>query len=658
MSVQTTLHCYLQLLCFRNVGLHQHGHYKVRITGEYLSEDTVLPAKPLYCQQYPQSVEPGVEITGKAGIDEEGSGYESGSFYVDEELEEARMNDICCFEAVMTATASLKTSPLTLVVSLVHRYDRQEGGNVAKVKVHISGPLSGVHEFYQVVFPNEFCSTLDVIIHTSMARCDLPSEVYEDDGVEREVQLKKAFERVVAPVVRDLDALQGMVADVRKYIPDFSSLVTLTQDISPTSWREPDYQLTRYWAYFLEICPSGPSSAVLESLQHMLNYAAFYVNELMSAVLRLGAMRPEIMYAYYVEKKQNYREILANHSVIKRTKAVNSPPLMSPIDIGNRHRVEAGEKRKEAVPIPISQIFDDTNADIQPATMPVLFADMYTMEKEGEPLPVPTSTPSGFHLVVLVNGYMGSNLDMMIIHNYIAKKYNQRVGFLLSRANEGEDTKHDIMELGRRLANEVERYIKDYYANDLGRLSFVGFSLGGVVVRAALCYLEEYKEKMFTLITLSSPHLGLMYSSSVLVDAGVWFLRKFTNTPSLTQLSMKDSSVIQGTCLYQLSQHPGLQWFQHIALFSSADDNYAPIESARIELTEKATNGSEQGYLFIEMAERLLGSVKPERLIRVNVDFVLPVSLDHIVGRKAHLEFLSNHHFLTALTEAFPELFI
>jgi hypothetical protein len=121
---------------------------------------------------------------------------------------------------------------------------------------------------------------------------------------------------------------------------------------------------------------------------------------------------------------------------------------------------------------------------------------------------------------------------------------------------------------------------------------------------------------------------------------------------------MKDSSKIEQTLLYQLSAHAGLQWFQHVALFSSADDNYSPIESSRIELSEKAVGGSEKGCYFVEMAGRLLANIKPERLMRVNVDFVLAASLDHFVGRKAHIEFLNNHQFLTTFTENFPQLFL
>jgi len=54
----------------------------------------------------------------------------------------------------------------------------------------------------------------------------------------------------------------------------------------------------------------------------------------------------------------------------------------------------------------------------------------------------------------------------------------------------------------------------------MDRLSFVGHSLGGLIIRSALPYLEQYASKMHLYMTLSSPHLGYMYQSSKLVDAG------------------------------------------------------------------------------------------------------------------------------------------
>jgi hypothetical protein len=58
--------------------------------------------------------------------------------------------------------------------------------------------------------------------------------------------------------------------------------------------------------------------------------------------------------------------------------------------------------------------------------------------------------------------------------------------------------------------------------------------LGGLIIRAALPHLEEYKDKFYTYISLSSPHLGYMYNSNTLFNAGMWFLKKWRKSVSLT----------------------------------------------------------------------------------------------------------------------------
>jgi len=44
--------------------------------------------------------------------------------------------------------------------------------------------------------------------------------------------------------------------------------------------------------------------------------------------------------------------------------------------------------------------------------------------------------------------------------------------------------------------------------------------LGGLIIRAALPHLKEYKDNFHTFLSLSTPHLGLLYGESSLVDAG------------------------------------------------------------------------------------------------------------------------------------------
>jgi len=85
------------------------------------------------------------------------------------------------------------------------------------------------------------------------------------------------------------------------------------------------------------------------------------------------------------------------------------------------------------------------------------------------------------------------------------------------------------------------------------RISFIGHSLGGLIIRASLPHLEEYADKMFSYFTLSTPHLGYMYTSSKIIEAGIWILQKWRKSQCLTQLSMNDSKMIEDTFLYKLS---------------------------------------------------------------------------------------------------------
>jgi alpha-beta hydrolase superfamily lysophospholipase len=95
--------------------------------------------------------------------------------------------------------------------------------------------------------------------------------------------------------------------------------------------------------------------------------------------------------------------------------------------------------------------------------------------------------------------------------------------------------------------------------SSLGRLSFIGHSMGGLIVRAALPHLSKFTSKMFTYLSLGSPHLGYHYSSSKLVEAGIWFLKKWRKSASLAQLSECSS---HDHFLMQLSMKEGLGWFK------------------------------------------------------------------------------------------------
>jgi poly(3-hydroxyalkanoate) synthetase len=154
------------------------------------------------------------------------------------------------------------------------------------------------------------------------------------------------------------------------------------------------------------------------------------------------------------------------------------------------------------------------------------------------------------------------------LRNSIALQFPQSQ-FLMSSCNE-DRTEEDIIEMGERLAKEIKQHVIEFCpGSTMRRLSFVGFSMGGLICRAAFPLLECYSSKFYTFISLSSPHLGYMYNSSKLFDTGMWFLKKWKKSKSLAQLSMTDCTNVEESCLFRLSSAPGLAWFSNIMLVCS-----------------------------------------------------------------------------------------
>lgn len=127
--------------------------------------------------------------------------------------------------------------------------------------------------------------------------------------------------------------------------------------------------------------------------------------------------------------------------------------------------------------------------------------------------------------------------------------------FLCSTANEEGLTEGNIFDMGERLANEVCQFIRESCpGTNLARLTFIGHSLGGLIIRAALPHLERFKDKFHGYLSLCSPHLGYMYKSSKLFNAGMWILKKWKKSTALSQLSMSDNKDLEKTALYELSK--------------------------------------------------------------------------------------------------------
>jgi esterase/lipase len=137
----------------------------------------------------------------------------------------------------------------------------------------------------------------------------------------------------------------------------------------------------------------------------------------------------------------------------------------------------------------------------------------------------------GTHLVVLVHGFLGNSEDMTMIKNEICH-VSKNIHIMSSESNE-EDTNKDIYEMGKNLAFEVKAMF-EYDETAYTKISFVSHSLGGLIVRAAIPLLEALSYKFHSLLTLATPHLGYIHSNSSLVSAGMWALKKWNKSTSLS----------------------------------------------------------------------------------------------------------------------------
>ena len=261
------------------------------------------------------------------------------------------------------------------------------------------------------------------------------------------------------------------------------------------------------------------------------------------------------------------------------------------------------------------------------------------------------------HLLVLVHGYKGTSMDMHMLKAYISSIYPKLC--ILSAKSVEHATDSNILELGRRLAEEVLSYLNRLKI-PLHRLklSFLSHSMGGLVIRAALPYLQRYKECMWSLLSLSTPHLGVSYGEGVLFNLGVSLLQAAGSSVSFHQMTLNDSSDLEESFIYKLSEFEGLNWFENVVLFSCGSDPYITEESAGLSIPLKALGTDKQPF-FEKVLDNILNKVEPRRLLRVDVHFREPEVLANcICCGNQHIDFLDNPSFIKTMCYGMPGLFI
>jgi predicted alpha/beta superfamily hydrolase len=75
-------------------------------------------------------------------------------------------------------------------------------------------------------------------------------------------------------------------------------------------------------------------------------------------------------------------------------------------------------------------------------------------------------------------------------------------------------------------------------------MSFIGHSLGGVIIRASLRYLQLYKNSFHCYVSIASPHMGYLYHTSTIVTTSMWVMNQVKKDQSMIELALSDNKTL------------------------------------------------------------------------------------------------------------------
>ncbi|KAJ9461096.1 hypothetical protein DIPPA_02433 [Diplonema papillatum] len=275
------------------------------------------------------------------------------------------------------------------------------------------------------------------------------------------------------------------------------------------------------------------------------------------------------------------------------------------------------------------------------------------------------------HLMVFVHGWKGNSCDLSEFKNYL--QLYVAPGTEYHCVESMEATPNDsIRALGENVAKEVAAVVQQRRSRSLStrRLTFVGHSMGCIVIRAALQAreMEPLLTSLYTYISLAGPHLGIPVSNSKRIGCALGLLSSVQRSANIRELRL-DSAL-----LHALSSNDKIGMFKHVLLFASEDDQFVGPSSALartsvLNSTQSSCDGFEnkvpskrKSGMVRDIARNMTAStMRCEVYRRFHVSFKpcgraeLTSRFDRMVGKSVHIAFLVDVDFMHALINNFLE---
>ena len=248
------------------------------------------------------------------------------------------------------------------------------------------------------------------------------------------------------------------------------------------------------------------------------------------------------------------------------------------------------------------------------------------------------------HVFILIHGLGSSYIDLLAIMNEISIAL-PNAGFIYVETIARVKSHSRIQKLAIDISNEIDEKLNEEFNIDkVSKISFIAHSLGGVLARAALPDLLDYRHKFFSFCTLSSPHLGVV-DTQTHIKVGTFFTEAWYDSFSVNQLRLADANTVKNTYLYKLSEAKGLEFFKHIYFFSSSQDSFVPYYSSRCQIFKEDLKRAHAKELY-EMNHNILENCV-NGITRVDVNFNIESSgISSMIGAAAHIKFLNDPPFL------------